>query len=177
MKIIWQEGIWEIVDCQHHKMGRGGAIVRTKLKNLESGSIVEHSFRSGERLERVIFEDKPAQFLYQDGENYVFMDMQNYDQIYIHKDTLAGVSQFLKDNLEVELEMYEGRIMGIELPKSVELRIVDTTPGFKGDTVSGSGKPATLETGFTLSVPMFVETGDVIIVDTRTGEYVERAKH
>ncbi len=177
MKIIWQEGIWEIVDCQHHKMGRGGAIVRTKLKNLESGSIVEHSFRSGERLERVIFEDKPAQFLYQDGENYVFMDMQNYDQIYIHKDTLAGVSQFLKDNLEVELEMYEGRIMGIELPKSVELRIVDTSPGFKGDTVSGSGKPATLETGFTLSVPMFVETGDVIIVDTRTGEYVERAKH
>ncbi|HDQ93155.1 MAG TPA: elongation factor P [Synergistetes bacterium] len=176
MKIIWQEGIWEIVDCQHHKMGRGGAIVRTKLKNLENGSIVEHSFRSGERLERVIFEDKPAQFLYQDGENYVFMDMQNYDQIYIHKDILAGVSQFLKDNLEVELEMHEGRIMGIELPKSVELRIVDTTPGFKGDTVSGSGKPATLETGFTLSVPMFVEVGEVIIVDTRTGEYIERAK-
>ena len=176
MKIVWQEGIWEIIDCQHHKMGRGGAIVRTKLRNVESGSIVEQSFRSGERLERVIFDDKPAQYLYQDGENYVFMDMENYDQIYIHRDILAGAASFLKDNLEVELEMHEGKIMGIEIPKNVELRIVETSPGFKGDTVSGSGKPATLETGLTLSVPMFVEVGDVIIVDTRTGEYLERAK-
>jgi len=112
MKVIWQEGIWEIIDCQHHKMGRGGAIVRTKLKNIESGSIVENSFRSGDKLERVIFDDKAAQFLYQDGENYVFMDMENYDQIYIHKDSLGSSASFLTDNLEVELEMHEGRISG-----------------------------------------------------------------
>ena len=176
MKVLWQEGIWEIIDCQHHKMGRGGAIVRTRLRNLENGSIVENSFRSGEKLERVIFDDKAAQFLYQDGENYVFMDMDNYDQIYIHKDSLGSAASFLTDNLEVELEMHEGRIMGIELPKSVELKVVETSPGYKGDTVSGSGKPATLETGFTVTVPMFVEVGDVIVVDTRTGEYLERAK-
>jgi elongation factor P len=135
-------------------MGRGGAIVRTRLRNLENGSIVENSFRSGEKLERVIFDDKAAQFLYQDGENYVFMDMENYDQIYIHKDSLGSAASFLTDNLEVVLEMHEGRIMGIELPKSVELK----------------------ETGFTVMVPMFVEEGDVIVVDTRTGEYLERAK-
>jgi elongation factor P len=157
-------------------MGRGGAIVRTKLRNLESGSIVENSFRSGEKLERVVFDDKAAQYLYQDGENYVFMDLENYDQIYIHKDSLGSAASFLTDNLEVSLEMYEGKIMGIELPTSVELKVVETSPGFKGDTVSGSGKPATLETGLTLTVPMFIETGEVIVVDTRTGEYLERAR-
>ncbi len=104
------------------------------------------------------------------------MDMENYDQIYIHKDSLGSSASFLTDNLEVELEMHEGRIMGIELPKSVELKVVETSPGYKGDTVSGSGKPATLETGLTVNVPMFVEVGDVIVVDTRTGEYLERAR-
>ncbi|KUL01281.1 MAG: Elongation factor P [Synergistales bacterium 54_9] len=177
MKIRWQDGIWEIVECQHHKMGRGGAIVRTKLKNLESGSIIENSFRSGERFERVIFEEKPAQFLYQEGENYVFMDLGNYDQIYIHKDILGNAVSYLTDNLEVNLEMFEGRVMGIELPKSVALTVVETQPGYKGDTVSGGGKPATLETGLTITVPMFVDVGDVILVDTRTNEYIERAKH
>jgi len=176
MKIKWQDGIWEILDCQHHKMGRGGAIVRTKLKNLDTGAIIENSFRSGERFERVTFDDKPAQFLYQDGENYVFMDLGNYDQIYIPKDILGNAVSFLKDNLEVSLSMYEGRVVGVELPKSVELKVVDTSPGYKGDTVSGGGKPATLETGLVLTVPMFIEVGDVIVVDTRTGEYIERAK-
>ncbi len=177
MKIRWQDDIWEIVDCQHHKMGRGGAIVRTKLKNLESGAIIENSFRSGERFERIIFDEKPAQFLYQDGENYVFMDMGNYDQIYIHKDILGNAVSYLTDNLDVTLEMFEGRIMGVELPNSVALTVVETQPGYKGDTVSGGGKPATLETGLTLSVPMFIEVGDVILVDTRTDEYIERVKH
>jgi elongation factor P len=176
MKIRWQDGIWEVVECQHHKMGRGGAIVRTKLKNLESGSIIENSFRSGERFERVIFEEKPAQFLYQEGENYVFMDLGNYDQIYLHKDILGNAVSYLTDNLEVNIEIFEGRVMGIELPKSVALTVVETQPGYKGDTVSGGGKPATLETGLTITVPMFVDVGDVILVDTRTNEYIERAK-
>jgi elongation factor P len=176
MKIRWQDGIWEILDCQHHKMGRGGAIVKTKLRNLVAGSIVENSFRSGERFERIIFEEKPAQYLYQDGDSYIFMDMESYDQLYIPRDVLGNAVNYLTDNLEVALQMFEGRIMALELPKSVELQVVETDPGFKGDTVSGSGKPATLETGLTVGVPMFVNVGERVVVDTRTGEYLERAK-
>ncbi len=176
MKIRWQDDIWEILDCQHHKMGRGGAIVKTKLRNLVAGSIVENSFRSGERFERIIFEEKPAQYLYQDGDSYIFMDMESYDQLYIPKEVLGNAVNYLTDNLEVALEMFEGRIMDLSLPKSVELQVVETDPGFKGDTVSGGGKPATLETGFTVTVPMFINVGERVVVDTRTGEYLERAK-
>jgi elongation factor P len=176
IKIKWENGIWQIVDCQHHKMGRGGAIIRGKMRNLETGSIIEQSFKSGERFERVIFEESAAQYLYREGENFVFMDMSSYDQVYISKEALGDGIKYLKENLEVNLEMFEGRIMGIELPHSVELKIVSTTPGFKGDTVTGAGKPATLETGAVVSVPMFIEQDEVIIVDTRTGEYIERAK-
>ncbi|MDD2205843.1 MAG: elongation factor P [Aminobacterium sp.] len=176
IKMKWQEGIWEVVEYQHHKMGRGGAVIRTKLKNIENGSIVETTFRSGEKFERVIFDDKAAQFLYQEGDSYVFMDMESYDQLYIHKDVLGDVVNYLTDNLEVQLEYYEGRVMGVELPKSVELKVIDTPPGYKGDTVSSSGKPATLETGITITVPIFVNVGDTVVVDTRSGEYLERAK-
>ncbi len=176
MKIKWQDDLWEIIDCQHHKMGRGGAIVKTKIRNLLSGSIVENSFRSGERFERIIFDEKPAQYLYQDGDSYIFMDMESYDQLYIPKEILSNAVDYLTDNLEVTLEMHEGRIMALSLPKSVELQVVETDPGFKGDTVSGGGKPATLETGLTVTVPMFINVGEAVVVDTRTGLYLERAK-
>jgi len=157
-------------------MGRGGAIVRGKLRNLETGGSVEQSFKSGERFERVIFEEKPAQYQYQDGDDYVFMDMESFDQVYLSKDMLGDAIKYLIDNLEVSFDMYEGRVMGIELPKSVELKITDTPPGFKGDTASGGGKPAQTETGLVVTVPFFVENGEVVVVDTRTGEYLERAK-
>lgn len=176
MKIKWQDGIWEVIDYQHHKMGRGGAVIKTKLKNLDTGSIVENSFRSGEKFERVIYDDKKAQFLYQDGENYVFMDLESFEQIYVPGDFLGESVNFLTDNLEVDLEFYEGKVVGLELPKSVELKVVDTPPSFKGDTVSGGNKPATLETGLTINVPMFVNNGDSIVVDSRSGEYLERIK-
>lgn len=176
MKIKWEDGMWEIVECSHHKMGRGGAIVRGKLRNLQTGAIVDQSFKSGERFERIVFEEKPAQFLYKEGDNYVFMDLESYDQVYIPKEALGESVKYLVDNLEVSLEMFEGRIMGIELPKSVELKVVDTPPGVKGDTASGGGKPAVLETGLVITVPFFVENEDVVVVDTRTGEYLERAK-
>lgn len=176
LKIKWQSAIWEVIDYQHHKMGRGGAVIKTKLKNLDTGSIIENSFRSGEKFERVIYDEKNAQFIFQDGEHYVFMDMESYDQIYLSSDVLANATNYLTDNLEVMLEVYEGKVVGVELPKSVELKVVDTPPSFKGDTVSGGGKPATLETGLTITVPMFVNVGDSIIVDTRTGAYLERAK-
>lgn len=176
MKIKWQNAIWEIIDYQHHKMGRGGAVIKTKLKNLDSGSIIENSFRSGEKFERIIFDEKPAQFIFQDGDHYVFMDLESYDQIYISNDVLGSVTNYLTDNLEVMLEFHENRVVGIELPKSVELKVIETPPSFKGDTVSGGGKPATLETGITITVPVFVNIGDAIVVDTRTGQYLERSK-
>ncbi len=176
MMIKWEDSIWEILDCQHHKMGRGGAIVRTKLRNIYSGSIIETSFRAGERFERVVFDERKAQFIYKEGDNYVFMDMDSYDQIYVPKSVLGDKALYLSDNLEVALELYEGNIVGIELPNTVSLKVVDTPPGYKGDTVSGGGKPATLETGLTITVPMFIEVGDTVLVDTRTGEYLERDK-
>lgn len=176
MKIRWQDGIWEVVDFQHHKMGRGGATVRTKIKNLDTGSTIENSFRSGERFERIIFEDKPAQYSYKDGDSYIFMDLSTYDQLSIPEDVLGNVVNYLVDDMEVQIEFFEGKIMGIEIPKSVEMKVIDTPPGFRGDTVSSSGKPAKLETGITITVPLFINVDDTIIVDTRTGQYVERAK-
>jgi len=176
LKFKWQDGIWEIVEYDHHKMGRGGAVVRTKLRNVDSGSIVENSFRPGEKFERVIYEDRRAQFSYMDGEDYVFMDHATYDQMTISKKTLGSAVNYLVDDLEVMIEFYEGRIMGIELPKSVVLEVVETSPSFKGDTVTGGGKPATLSTGLVVTVPVFVETGEKVVVDTRSGLYLERAK-
>jgi elongation factor P len=176
IKIVWQEGMWEVVEFQHHKMGRGGAVVKTKLRNLDTGSIIENAFRSGEKFDRIVFEEKPAQFLYQDGDSYVFMDMVSYDQIYLSTEVLGKAIKYLTDNIEVTLEMYGERIMGIELPNSVTLKIIETSPNFKGDTASGGGKPAITETGLTVTVPMFVEVGEDIVVDTRTGAYLERAK-
>lgn len=176
MKIKWQDAIWEILDYQHHKMGRGGAVIKTKLKNLDTGSIIENSFRSGEKFERIIFDEKAAQFIFQDGDHYVFMDLETYDQIYISNEVLGPVTNYLTDNLEVMLELHENKVVGVELPKNVVLRVIETSPAFKGDTVSGGGKPATLETGITITVPVFVNVGDSIVVDTRTGQYLERSK-
>ncbi|MDD4365227.1 MAG: elongation factor P [Synergistales bacterium] len=176
LKFKWQEGMWEVVSFMHHKMGRGGATVRTKMRNLEAGTTLEYSFRSGERFERIIFDERPAQYLYQEGDSYVFMDLASFDQIHLSADVLGNAIDYLKDNLEVTLDMYEGRIMGIDLPDRVDLKIVETQPGYKGDTVSGATKPATLETGLTINVPMFVNEGEIVVVDTRSASYLERAK-
>ncbi|GHS97533.1 elongation factor P [Synergistales bacterium] len=176
LKFRWQDGIWEIVEFDHHKMGRGGAVVRTKLRNVETGSIVENSFKPGEKFERIIYEDKPAQFSYKDGDNYVFMDLSTYDEMTITPDALGDATKYLIDNMEINIEVFEGKIMGIELPKSVVLKVTDTPPSFKGDTVTGGGKPAVLETGITVTVPVFVEKDEYVVVDTRSGLYLERAK-
>ncbi len=176
LKIKWEGGMWVIVECSHHKMGRGGAIVRGKLRNLETGSAVDQSFKSGERFERIVFDERPAQYQYKDGDNYVFMDMETYDQVTLSPDILGDAVKYLVDNLEISLDLYEEKVMGIELPNQVEMVVTDTPPGFKGDTASGGGKPATTETGLVLTVPFFLETGERIVVDTRSGEYLERAK-
>ena len=176
LKIKWEGGMWTIVECSHHKMGRGGAIVRGKLRNLETGSAVDQSFKSGERFERIIFDEKPAQYQYKDGNEYVFMDMESYDQVHISKEVLGDIVKYLVDDLEVVMNIFEERVMGLELPNSVIMKVTDAPPGFKGDTASGGGKPATTETGLVVTVPFFVENGESIVVDTRTGDYIERAK-
>ena len=129
-----------------------------------------------DKFERIVFDEKPAQYSYKDGDHYVFMDMESYEEVYLTKETLGPALNYLTDNLEVSLDMYEGKVMGITLPNSVVLKIVDTQPNFKGDTAAGGGKPATMETGLVITVPMFVMNGESVVVDTRTGEYVERVK-
>ena len=157
-------------------MGRGGAVVRTKLRNVETGSIVENSFKPGEKFERIIYEDKPAQYSYRDGEDYVFMVLATYEEMRLSPQVLGDAAKYLVDDIEIQIEYFEGKVMGIELPKSVTMKVIDTPPAFKGDTVTGGGKPATLETGLVVTVPVFVEPGEMVVVDTRTGAYLERAK-
>jgi len=172
---IEMDGIpYEIVDFQHVKPGKGGAFIRTKLKNMLNGRVVENTFRSGEKVDRPDMETRQMQFLYKDGSGYIFMDMENYEQFPVGEDILGQKGGYLVDGMELTMLMYNGKAMDVDLPASVVLEITHTEPGIKGDTVSGSTKPATLATGVTVNVPLFVNEGEKIKVDTRTGEYLGR---
>jgi elongation factor P len=166
----------EIIDFQHHKMGRGGAIVRTRLKNLITGSIFDDSFKGGEKFNTPNLEEKSMQYLYNDGELYYFMDNENYEQTPLTSGQLGDARKFLKENMEVKILFYSGSPIAVEAPMFVELAIVKTDPGFKGDTASGGSKPAVLESGVTVKVPFHLNEGDTIKLDTRTSEYIERVK-
>jgi len=167
----------EIIDFQHVKMGRGGAIVRTKLKNLKTGAILEETFRSGEKLETPGLEEMTMQYLYAQDELYYFMDVETYEQIPLVQAQLGDAKKFLKENTTVKILYHKGIPISVEVPTFVELIVVKTDPaGFKGDTASGGGKPATLETGALVKVPFHINEGDTIRVDTRTSEYIERVK-
>jgi len=166
--------VYMVVDFQHVKPGKGAAFVRTKIKNVKTGQVFERNFRAGEKLNRAIVERKTMQYLYSEGDVYYFMDTQTYEQIPLSKDQLGDAINYLKENLEVLVMFYEGVSIGVELPTFVELEVTHTEPGFKGDTATGGSKPATLETGLTIQVPLFINIGDVIRVDTRTGEYLSR---
>jgi len=159
---------------QHVKPGKGGAFVRTKLKNLKTGRVLDRTFRSGETLEEAEVEDRKMQYLYQDGEQLVFMDTESYDQIPFSAEQVGDVRKFLKENLDVDVIFWRGKPINIELPAFIEAVISQTDPGIKGDTASGSTKPATIETGAVVQVPLFIKEGERIRVDTRTGQYVER---
>lgn len=165
---------YQIIWFQNHKPGKGGAVMRTKMKHLRKGSIIERTFKSGERFEEVSLEKHKKQFLYAAGQEYAFMDMESFEQISFPKDKLGRSADFLTENLEVDAIYLDGEFIGIELPLSVELKVVQTVPGIKGDTVSNMMKPATLENGIEIQVPLFIKEGDKIKVDTRTAEYVER---
>jgi elongation factor P len=163
-----------IVDFLHVKPGKGGAFVRTKLRNLRTGNVLEHTFRSGERVESPDIEEKETQYLYNDGEKYYFMDKESYWQFELTEDQLGNTKDFLQENVTVTVLFYNQNPVGVVLPTFVQLRIDRTEPGVRGDTATGGTKPARLETGAVVQVPLFVEEGDLIKVDTRTGEYVER---
>jgi elongation factor P len=167
---------YNMIFFQHVKPGKGGAFVRTKLKNLRTGRVLERTFRSGERLDEADVQDRRMQYLYQDSSGLVFMDTETYDQMSIPLERVGDAKAFLRENLEVDVILYKGNAINIELPAFIEAVVTKTEPGIKGDTASGATKPATIETGAVVLVPLFLKEGEKIRVDTRTGEYVERVK-
>ena len=168
-------GLYIIADFQHVKPGKGAAFVRSTLKNLETGAVVEKTFRPSEKMPRAHIDRRDLQYLYTDGNLYHFMDTENYEQLEMNASDIGDNLKFVKENEMVKVLVHNGRIFGIEPPIFVELAITETEPGFKGDTAQGATKPAIVETGATVKVPLFVSTGDVIKIDTRTGEYLGRA--
>lgn len=165
----------QVIEFQHVKPGKGAAFVRTKYKNVITGAVVERSFNPTDKYPTAYIERKDMQYLYNDGDLYYFMDMETYEQQPIDKSKLGSAFQFVKENMEVKVLSYKGNVFGVEPPNFVELEVTETDPGFKGDTATNATKPATLETGAEIKVPLFINQGDMIRIDTRTGEYMERA--
>ncbi|MHB1503953.1 MAG: elongation factor P [Acidimicrobiales bacterium] len=175
MTLDLDEGLFSVVEFQHVKPGKGGAFVRTKLKNVRSGAVIERTFRADERVEQAIIDKREMQLLYRSGTDYVFMDVTSYDQMEVPAATLGEAAKYLKDSDNVVLELYGSEIVGVDLPAAVELSVAETEPGVQGDRVSGARKPATLETGLVVQVPLFVNPGERVKIDTRSGEYITRA--
>jgi elongation factor P len=167
--------VWSVIEFLHVKPGKGAAFVRTKLRNIRTGAVSERTFRAGERVPRARIETRQMQYLYGSGEEYHFMDTDTFEQIALQASTLDEAVNYLKENMVIGIQFYEREAIGIELPTAVELEVTQTEPGFKGDTATGGTKPATLETGLVVQVPLFIEQGDVLKIDTRTGEYLSRA--
>ena len=165
-----------IVDFQHVKPGKGGAFVRTRLKSLVSGNVIDQTFRSGDRVDKPDLEEREMQFLYEAGGEFHFMETQTFEQLFLTADQLGGSKDFLKENIVIKALFHNKRPIGIEVPMFVELKIVKSEPGIRGDTATGVNKPATLESGAVIQVPLFVEEGDVVRIDTRTREYITRVK-
>jgi elongation factor P len=166
--------LWQILDYHHIKMGRGSAQVKIKLRNIRRGQTVERSFQAGDKWPRVQMEHRQVQFMYRDGDDFHFMETESYEQFSIRREQIDDAVNYLKDGMLLDRTSYEGETIGIELPVTVDLKVVGSEPGFAGDTQSGARKPATLETGLVIQVPIFVEEGDTIRVDTRTGDYQTR---
>lgn len=164
----------QIIDFQHIKMGRGSAQIRLKMRNVRTGQITDRSFQATEKFQRVRLDHRTVQYLYNDGDQYHFMDTESFDQITLTRDVLDDAVNYLKENINLELLSYNEQPLGVELPITVDLKIEHTEPGFKGDTATGGTKPATVETGLVVQVPLFVNQGETIRVDTRTGTYLER---
>jgi len=174
LKLMIEGSPCVIIDFQHVKPGKGSAFVRTKWRNLLTGNVNERNFRSGDKFEKPDLEEKTMQYLYSEGENYYFMDTTSYEQTFVVKDALGDAVNYLIENMEAAILFFEGRVIGVELPNTVALKVTRCDPGMKGDTVSGATKPAELETGYSVNVPLFINEGDLLKIDTRTGAYLER---
>jgi elongation factor P len=175
MALDLPEGLMTVVEFQHVKPGKGGAFVRTRLKNYRTGAVLDRTFRADEKVPLAVIDKREMQFLYREGAEYVFMDNDTYEQLHVAPDALGDAVKYLKEGDGAILPMYKDEIVGVDLPAAVELEVTETEPGIQGDRVSGARKSATLETGLVVQVPLFVETGERIKVDTRTGEYLTRA--
>lgn len=167
--------VLQVIEFQHVKPGKGAAFVRTKLRNVLTGAVVERTFNPTDKFENAYVERKDMQYLYNDGDLYYFMDMETFEQLPISKDLLGDNFKFVKEEMMCKISSYKGKVFGVEPPMFVVLEVIDTEPGFKGDTATGTTKPATLETGAVIRVPLFVDIGTKLKIDTRTGEYLERA--
>ena len=171
----FEGNVYQVIEFQHVKPGKGAAFVRTKLKNVINGGVVEKTFRPTDKMPKAHIERRDMEYLYQDGDLFYFMDQETYEQIPLSSEQLGDALKFVKENMLVKILSYKGSVFGVEPPNFVELQVTETEPGFKGDTATGATKPATLETGAVINVPLFIEEGEMIRVDTRTGEYMERA--
>ena len=172
--LLLDNGLFTVVEFQHVKPGKGGAFVRSKIRNLRNGAVIDRTFNAGVRVEQAILDRKDMQFLYRDGEDYVFMDLESYDQQHVSPIALGDAADYMVENSVAVIAFYNGDIVTVEIPASVELTITETEPGIQGDRVSGARKPATLQTGKVIQVPLFVNIGDRVKVDTRSGEYITR---
>ena len=166
---------WQVVDFQHVKPGKGAAFVRVKMRDLQTGSTVERTFNAGEKMPKAHVERREVEFLYEDGGEYHVMDTENYEQTTLTNEQLGNALNFLKENMMIQVLLFQGAIFSVEIPISVELAVTETDPGIKGDTAQGGTKSATVETGYIVKVPLFINVGDVLRIDTRTGDYIERA--
>lgn len=175
LTIEFENNIWQVIEFQHVKPGKGAAFVRSKLRNLRTGGIQEKTFRAGEKVARAHIEHKKMQYLYASGDVHAFMDTSTYDQIEMQTSQIEHELKYIVENMEVSLVTYEGEVLGVDLPNHVELEVAETEPGLKGDTVSGGSKSATMETGLVVQVPLFINQGERLIINTSEGKYMSRA--
>ncbi|GAV22382.1 elongation factor P [Carboxydothermus pertinax] len=166
--------VYQVIEFQHVKPGKGSPFVRSKLRNLITGAVVEKTFNAGEKVPKAHVDRREVQYLYNDGDNFYCMDMETYDQFPLTREQFGDAINYVKENTNLWVLFFKDKVIGVELPNFVELKVVDTPPGIKGDTASGGSKPATLETGYVVQVPFFVEVGDVLQIDTRSGQYIKR---
>ena len=174
--ILLEGDLYTITDFQHFKMGRGGAFIRTKLKNLKTGRVMERTFRSGEKVEEAEIERRHMQYLFKEGNQLVFMDNETYEQLNVDMNLIKSGVDYIKEGEQIDIFVYKEEVVGVEIPNFVQLMVVNTDPGLKGDTVSGATKRAELESGGVVQVPLFIQEGDILKIDTRTGAYIERVK-
>lgn len=172
--IEYEGQIWQVIEFQHVKPGKGAAFVRSKLRNLRNANIQEKTFRAGEKVKRAHIEHKKMQYLYASGETHAFMDVNTYEQIELSQSQIENELNYIKENMNVDIVMFEGEVIGIDLPNNVELEVSETEPGLRGDTVSGGSKAATLETGLVVQVPLFINQGDTLVISTSDGKYISR---